>query len=215
VSLAALLGKDLRREGRGRQALQAGAVLVALFLVLDLFAFRTLAGQHRAAAAALWAPILYATAALCGRGLAAEADRGTLDLLRSAPVPLALHGLSRTLVDGAVAVALALACALVAGPLLALPVTAALLGVLALGAAGLAVLGSLAAAIAAQARSRDLLLPVLLVPAAAPLLHAGIEATVRVLAGSAAKVPVLLMGGYLLLAAGAALLLWPIVLEGD
>ena len=215
AGLAALLGKDLRREGRSRQALQAGAVLVALFLVLDLFAFPTLAGQARAAAAALWAPSLYATAALCGRGLAAEADRGTLDLLRAAPVPLGLHGLSRTLVDGGIALLLALGTALVAGPLLAIPLTPALLGVLALGAAGLAVLGSLAAGIAAQARSRETLLPILLVPAAAPLLHAGIEATARILAGEAARVPVLLMSGYLLLAAGAAFLLWPIVLEGD
>ena len=88
MKLAAILWKDLHRELRSKEAVQAGVVLVLLFFVLDLFTFTNLSNAPQAATAALWAPILYGSAALSARSLASETDRGTLDLLRGAPVPL-------------------------------------------------------------------------------------------------------------------------------
>lgn len=218
MSLAALLWKDVRREARGKEALQAGLVLLGLFLVLDLFAFPTLRGNPRAAAAALWTPLLYGGAALTGRGFASEADRGTLDLLRSAPVPLLWHGLSRAAVHTLLTAALGLlglgGLWLVFGIAAPLPVAAVLL----LAAVGVAVLGTATSALAAQARGREVLLPVLLVPLLAPLLQAGLRATVAALDGASLAdlgLPLLLMAGYDLVAAGAAALVLPIALEGD
>jgi heme exporter protein B len=218
VSFAALLWKDVRREARGKEGLQAALVLAALFLLLDLFALRGLEGQPRVAAVVLWTPLVFATAALVARGFAHEADRGTLVLLRSAPVPLAWHGWSRTLVHLALVALLAAATLALAAALFALPVSATLVAALALAVPGLAVAGTLASALAAQARMRDALLPVLLVPVLAPLLQAGVEATRLALDGAGpaeARPALLLMAAYDLVAAGVAALLWPALLEAE
>jgi len=218
VSFAALLWKDARREARGKEGLQAALVLAALFLVVDLFAVRSLADQPRLAAAILWAPLVFAAAALVARGFATEADRGTLILLRASPVPLAWHGWSRTLVHLALVAAIGAVAWLLAAALFALQWSAGLAVVLLLAVPGIAVAGTLASALAAQARMRDALLPVLLVPVLAPLLQAGIEATRLALQGSgwpALRTPLLLMAGYDLVAAGIGILLWPVVLEAE
>jgi heme exporter protein B len=218
VSFAALLWKDLRREARGKEALQAGLVLLGLFLVLDLFAFPTLQGSPRAAAAALWTPLLYGGAALTGRGFAAEADRGTLDLLRSAPVPLLWHGLSRAAVHALLTAALALLGLGGVWFLFGVAAPLPLLVVLLLGALGVAIAGTATSALAAQARGREVLLPILLVPVLAPLLQSGLRATVAGLDGAGLadlRLPLLLMAGYDLVALGAAVLVLPIALEGD
>lgn len=218
MSFAALLWKDARREARGKEALQAAAVLAALFLLVDLFALRALDEEPRMAAVVLWTPLVFAAAALVARGFAGEADRGTLALLRSAPVPLAWHGWSRTLVHLALVAGLAAVTVLLAAGLFALPLSATLLVAVGLGLPGLAIVGTLASALAAQARMRDALLPVLLVPVLAPLLQAGLEATRLALEGASladARAALLLMLGYDLAALGVAWLLWPVVLEAD
>lgn len=90
--------------------------------------------------------------------------------------------------------------------------------VLLLAAMGIAVAGTLTSALAAQARSREVLLPILLIPVLAPLLQAGLRATIAGLDGATMpdlRLPLLLMVGYDLLAMGAAVLLLPIALEGD
>lgn len=213
---AALVAKDLRREARSKEALLAGLVLVALAFLAALFADP--AHDGGSIAALLWTPLLFATVALLGRGFAGEVDRGTIALLRSAPVPLAWHGWSRTLVHLLVAALVAAASLGVTAGLFAIDATLPLVATLALAAVGLAIVGTLASAISAQARTREVLLPVLLVPVAAPLLQAGVRATVDALAGASwgdVQTPLLIMAGYDVAALGVAWLLWPIVLEGD
>lgn len=216
MSFLALVGKDLRREVRSKEALLAGLLLVALAFLAALFADP--AHDGGTLAALLWTPLLFATVALVGRGFANEYDRGTIQLLRAAPVPLAWHGWSRTLVHLLVAGVVAAATLGVAAALFAFDATLPLVATLALAAIGLAVVGTLASAMSAQARTREVLLPVLLIPVAAPLLQAGVRATVDALAGGGwddLQVPLLLMAGYDIAAAGVAWLLWPLVLEGD
>lgn len=216
MSFAALVGKDLRRELRSKEALLAGLLLVALAFLAALFADP--AHDGGTLAALLWTPLLFATVALVGRGFASEFDRGTIQLLRAAPVPLAWHGWSRTLVHLFVTGLVAGTAVAVAAALFAFDVGSPLVAVLGLGTIGLAIVGTLASAISAQARTREVLLPVLLVPVAAPLLQAGVHATVDAIAGGGwgdLQVPLLLMAGYDIAAAGVAWLLWPFVLEGD
>jgi heme exporter protein B len=67
-------------------------------------------------------------------------------------------------------------------PLLA--VIGPLAGVMLLGTFGIAVVGTVFAAIASQARMRELLLPLLLLPALVPLLIASTGATIGLLADS-------------------------------
>lgn len=213
MSLAALLAKDLRRELRSKESLQAGVVLVGLFFLLFLFTGGAFEG--RLAAVALWSPLLYGAAALTGRGLASEQDRGTLDWLVSLPVARAAHGWSRTIVAllllallGALTLTLA-----VAG--FGVPFSLELVLVLALAVIGLALVGSLSGGLAAQAKARDILAPILLIPVAAPLVQAGVAATLEAVSGTADATALLLMAGYDLVAFGACWLLWPFVLEAD
>ena len=218
MSFAALLWKDARREARGKESLQAALVLVALFLLVDLFAFASLADEPRMAAAVLWVPLVFAAAALVSRGFAGEADKGTLALLRSSPVPLAWHGWSRTVVHLALVGVIALATLGLASALFAFQVSAVLATTVALAVPGIVVAGTLASALAAQARMRDALLPILLVPVLAPLLQAGVEATRLGLLGEGfaqARPALLLMAAYDLVAVGVAWLLWPVVLDGE
>lgn len=213
---AALLGKDLRRELRSKESLLAGLLLVALAFLATLFAGP--AADARTTAALLWTPLLFATVALLGRGFANEFDRGTIALLRTAPVPLGWHGWSRTIVHLLVAALVAAASLGAVAGLFDLRVRGPLVLALGLATIGLAVVGTLASAIAAQARTREVLLPVLLVPVAAPLLQAGVRATIDALNGATLAqldVPLLLLAGYDLAALGVAALLWPLVLEGD
>ena len=67
------------------------------------------------------------------------------------------------------------------------PLLAPLSVVLLLGTVGLAAVGTLFAAMTAQVRARELLFPVLLLPAQVPLLLATVSATQSVLAGPAAR----------------------------
>lgn len=215
-AFAALVAKDLKREARSKESLLAGLVLVALAFLAALFADP--AHDEGSVAALLWTPLLFATVALLGRGFASEVDKGTLGLLRAAPVPLAWHGWSRTVVHVLVAALVAAASLAVTAGLFAVATPAPLIATLALAAFGLAVVGTLASAISAQARTREVLLPVLLVPVAAPLLQAGVRATVLALGGAGwagLQTPLLLMAGYDVAALGVAWLLWPIVLEAD
>ncbi len=216
MSLGALVAKDLRRELRGKDAFQAGLVLVLMFLVLDLFVAADLSDQPPLAALVLWSPLLYGAIAATGRSLAAEADRGTLELLRSAPVPLLWHGLSRTFVNALLVFALLAVALASAKAVFLVPVSAPLVAVLALAAVGLTVVGSLTGGLAAQARSRDVLLPILAVPVLVPLLQAGVAGTLAALDGTGLgglETHLLLLAGYDILALGAAWFLWPAILE--
>jgi heme exporter protein B len=218
VSLAAILWKDARRELRQKEAIQAGLVLVGLFLLLGLFAYASLEAQPAAAATLLWTPILFGTAALAARGFASEADLGTLDLVRTLPVPASTHGWSRTLVNLALLTVLVAFTVVLLAATFAAPVNPLLVATAALAVPGLAVVGTLAAAIAGQARNREMLVPLLMVPALAPLLHAGVEASLAAFSGAPwteAKTPLLVLAGYDLLALGVASLLWPVLLEAE
>lgn len=215
----AVLGRDVRREVRSKDALLAGLLVAGLFLLVDLFAFTDLVGQERAAAAAIWTPILFGAAALCARCFAADTDRGTLDLLLLAPVPRLWHGASRTLTNLATVALLTTLTAGATCALFAVPASAALALVLALAVVGVAVVGTLAGGLAAHARSRDSLVPVLMLPVLAPLVQAGVHATWQAISGAnlgspQLQAPLLLMAGYDLVACGVAWLLWPHLLEG-
>lgn len=218
MSLTALLWKDVRRELRGKEGLAAGLVLVALFLVLDLWAVNELSTEPRTAALVLWTPITFAVAAVVGRGMATETDRGTMEWLRSLPVGHGLHGLSRTLVDLGLTFLVAASTLVLAALLFAIPLSAPLWAIMALGTIGLTVVGSLSGGIAAHASAREVLLPILMVPVLAPLLLACVQGTITVLGGGSwgdLNAPLLIAVGYDLVAIGVAWLLWPIVLEGD
>jgi heme exporter protein CcmB len=208
-----ILAKDLRREARARDFAVATVVLALLMLLTFAFAF-DVAGEHvrRAAPGILWATLLFAGVLVAGRTFAAEEERGTLEGLLLAPVDRGAIYLGKFL---------GMLVTMVALEALVLPAYAAFFGVPALawgvlasvatGTIGFAAAATLFGAIATHVRAREVLLPLLLLPAASPLVIAGVRATDVALGGPAvgAEMPwlqLIVAGGVLYLAAGLAVI---------
>jgi heme exporter protein B len=184
--LGALLLKDLRLELRTRET----ALAMILFSVVAMITFQFGFGLRADETTPLAGGILWTTLALAavlgvGRSWVPEREQGVLDGLLLAPV-------SRTLLIAARAISIVVylvAVEVVAVPLVALFfVDGPVLGDLALIALvclvadiGIGVLGALLASLAVFSRARELLLPVLLLPALIPVVIAAAGATHAVL----------------------------------
>ena len=138
-----------------------------------------------AAAAILWIALLFAGTLALGRTFERERYGETLRALMLAPAPrpalylgkllgiLMLLGLTEALLVPLVAL-------LFSAPLLARPLLLA--AVLIAGTVGFAAVGTLFAAMLMRARTRDVLLPILLYPITIPVIIAGVRATSALLA---------------------------------
>lgn len=176
--------KDLLEEARAREGL-VPILLVALgVLTIGLLAFHDAAEADAASAGVLWMGLALATGAGLARAFGSERDRGTLDTLLTLPFDRGHVVLGKTAASWAVLLvaSLALAPAL----LLARGDATGWVGlalILVLGTLGLAATGTMLSALVAQARARDVLLPVLLLPLLVPVLLAGVHGTMDALAG--------------------------------
>jgi heme exporter protein B len=179
--------KDALAELRGRQA--AGSTLFFAAIVLLLFGFALGPDSQRltdAAPGLLWLAIVFGSLLTVARLHQLEADDGALEEL--ARYPVERHAI---FVGKALA---ALVAVLVLGGLL-LPVVAvlygldlsaawpALLATLVLGAIGLAAVGTFYAGLTVRMQSREVMLPLLMLPIVAPLLLAAVKATSAALLG--------------------------------
>jgi heme exporter protein B len=183
-----ILRKDLRIELRAREAVPAMALFAVTAFVLFHFAFDRDALDGDVAAGTLWVTLLLATVLGVNRLFAAEREQGGLEAMLLAPI-------DRTAIFLAKAAALFLY--LVAVELVALPAFALLLlgpdllgslpalaAVLLLADVGLAAVGALVGALAAETRARELIGPLLLLPLVVPLAIAGAQATEPLFSGS-------------------------------
>src|SRR5580704_2514289 len=181
-STSVILAKELRVELRSRELLSTTLVFVLLVLVLFSFTFDpTSVEARRFGPGLLWLGLLFASSLMLQPSFVREQSNDTLSALRMAPIePFAI--LLGKLVANAVFlffVELILLPIFAALYYLAiLPVLGRLLLVMFLGTVGLATIGTVFSAITAQARLRELLLPLLMFPLVAPVLIASTEATV-------------------------------------
>ena len=177
----AILRKDLTIELRTRESVPAMALFSVVVFVLFHFGLDANEVEGAIASGVLWVTLLLAAVLGVSRLAASESEGGAVDGLLLAPI-------DRTAVYLAKAVALFLY--LVALELFALPAFAVLLlgpdlldampellAILLLADIGLAGVGALVAGLAAGARSRDLLVPLLLLPLLVPVLIAAASAT--------------------------------------
>ena len=220
MSWAWIAAKDLRVEARGRETLVPVLLTGLLVVAVGLVAFHDLDARGVVASGVLWMGLAFAASLGLARAFGAEKDRGTLDTLLALPVERG------TLYAGKVAASFAttLVVALVLVPVYLLasgdPVPAqwpGLLLVLALGALGLAATGTMLSALTAQARTRDVLLPVLLLPLLLPLLLATVHGTQDLLAGAgfeAWRPELLVLVGYDVAFLAASALLFDAAMEG-
>ena len=187
--MRALLLKDLRLELRTRDTL----VAMALFTVVAMVIFQFAVGTRQDDLSLFAGGILWATLALTavlgvGRSWVPEREQRVLEGILAAPV-------SRLVLMTAKAVAIyayLVAVEILAVPLMTLffvrePAALDVLliaGVSLLANLGISVLGSLLAGLALFARARELLLPVLFLPALLPVVIGAAGATNAVASGT-------------------------------
>ena len=176
ADVAALTRKDLRVELRARDTLPAMLLFVLSTLVVFHFALPEGTGDD-AAYGLLWVAIVFTALLGLSRSWVPEQEHGVLDGLVLAPSDRSAIWLGKTLATLAFLIA-AQVVALPAFVLFFAPLDlTALAGVL-LADIGICAVGSLMAAMAAASRSREVLLPVRVLPLTIPLIVGGVGAAI-------------------------------------
>src|SRR5438309_3406665 len=178
---AVLLGKELRTEFRSRELLTTTTVFVLIVIVLFSFSFDpTSEESRRVGAGLLWLAFLFAASLMLQPCFLREQSNDTLSALRlsvSDPFAIFLAKLAANTLFLLLTQVLMLPVFAVLYNLPVLPVFPQLVLVLFLGSLGVAIPGTAFSAISAQARMRELMLPLLLLPLLTPVLIASTEAT--------------------------------------
>lgn len=177
-----LLGKELRTEFRSRELLTTTIVFILMVVVLFSFTFDpTTAESRRFGGGLLWIAFLFAASLMLQPCFLREQNNDTLSSLRLAisdPFSIFLAKLVANTLFLMLTEVLMLPIFAVLYNVPILPEIYYLLLVLFLGSLGISVAGTALSAISAQARMRELLLPLLLLPLLTPVLVASAEVTV-------------------------------------
>jgi heme exporter protein CcmB len=177
--------KDLLIEARSREIVYTTVFFAVACVLVFAFGFvREGEAIEGAAASILWIAIAFAGTLALGRAFERERLNETLRALLMAPVQRpAIYVGKLTGILIVLAVVELLVVPLVGlmfqAPLLAHPVL--LVGLLTTGTVGFAAVGTLFAAMLVRARSRDVLLPILLYPITIPVIIAGVRGTAALL----------------------------------
>jgi len=195
ATVRALLRKELLVELRTLESVPGMCLFAVTTFVVFHFALNRNSVDGDLAAGILWVTLLFAAILGVNRLFVADAEEGGFDGFLLAPVDRGALFVAKALALLAYLVALEL----VAVPAFALLLLGASLGqalpdlfaVLALGDIGVAVIGTLVAALAVRTRARDLLGPLLALPLFVPLVIGGARATAPLFAlGHATGSPV-------------------------
>jgi len=175
----AVVWKDLSAELRSRELLSAMLVFALLVILIFNFALDlNVSARRSVTSGVLWVTFAFAGTLGLNRSMAVEKDRGCLDGLLLAPV-------DRAAIYFGKAIGNLIFMLLV--EIIVLPVYSALynvnlfipglLAVTLLGSIGYVAVGTLLSSMAVQARTRDILLPILLFPVVLPVLLGGVRAS--------------------------------------
>jgi heme exporter protein B len=184
-STSTLLGKELRTEFRSRELLTTTIVFILMVIVLFSFTFDpSYTESRRFGPGLLWLAFLFAASLMLQPCFLREQNNDTLSALRlSVSDPFAIF----------LAKLIANTLFLLLTELLMLPVFSILYNVpvlrvfgqlvlvFFLGSLGVSIAGTALSAISAQARMRELLLPLLLLPMLTPILVASTQVTAGLL----------------------------------
>jgi heme exporter protein B len=181
ANTSVLLGKELRTEFRSRELLTTTIVFILIVVVLFSFTFDPTSDESRRfAPGLLWLAFLFASSLMLQPCFLREQHNDTLSALRlsvSDPFAIFLAKLAANTLF------------LLLTELLLLPIFATMYNVpvlsvlhwlvlvLFLASLGISIAGTALSAISAQARMRELLLPLLMLPLLTPILVASTEVT--------------------------------------
>jgi len=184
-AMGAIVWKDLAAELRSRELLSAMLVFALLVILIFNFALELdVRTRATVTAGVLWVIFIFAGTLGLNRSMAIEKDRGCLDGLLLAPVDRSAIYFGKMLGN--------LIFMLIVEAIV-LPIYSVLyntnlfnpgfLLVTLLGSIGYVTVGTLLAAMAVQARTRDILLPILLFPVIIPVILASVKASMGFLQG--------------------------------
>ena len=183
----AIARKDATAELRGRQAIVSTLFFAAVVLLLFGFALGPDAARLAAAAPGLlWLALVFAGILAVGRLHLLETDDGALEQLARYPISRRAIYAGKALAGFAVMLALGLVVLAAVGVLFAVDVLSAapaLVATVALGAIGVAAVGTFYAGVTVRLRAREVMLPLLMLPVLAPLLLGAVKATTAALGG--------------------------------
>ena len=183
--IATMVWKDIVLEVRSRELIASITVFGLLLVVVFNFALRPSPGQASSLApGVLWVAFAFAATLAMNRSFIREQEAGALEGLLVSPV-------SRDAIFLAKAATSFIFMLMVEAVLL--PAYAVMLqfsalswtlgAVILLATLGFALIGTLFSALAAQTRSREIMLPVLFFPIVLPVILAAVEASTRAIGG--------------------------------
>ena len=187
AAIHAIAWKDLAAELRSRELLTSMLVFTTLIILIFYFALDLdIKAREYVTAGILWVTFAFAGTIGLNRAMAIEKDRGCLDGLLLAPVDRSAIYFGKMISS--------LVFMLIV-ELITLPVYSifynvnlfnlGLIGVILLGSIGFTAVGTLLSTMTVQARTRDMLLPILLFPVIIPVLIASVKASSGFLQGAA------------------------------
>ena len=174
-------------EWRTRELVPALAQFVVLALVIANFGFQIDSRNASAIApGVLWLALVFAGLIAFGRAFAAEREQATLEAMLMTGAPASAIFAGKALAAGLLLVVCEAVLLPALGLLFGVDVSAGLVGTVLLATIGMAALGCLFAAMVAQLRARELLLPLLTLPLWIPFIVAGGQAVQSAMGGSGA-----------------------------
>ncbi len=174
-----LVHKEIAVEIRSRETAVPMAVFAAAALIAFQFSFDLRGGTlSLVAPGVLWVAIIFASLLALGRSFSREVERGSLDGLLASPIdPGALY-LAKVTANVILLIVLEAVIVPLSSALFNLQLfEPALLLTLLLGNIGIASVGTILSAIATRARSKEALLPIMLLPLLAPVIIGAVRAT--------------------------------------
>ena len=180
-ALSAITWKDISAELRSRELLTAMLVFSLLVILIFNFALDldpAMRKQSTITAGVLWVIFTFAGTLGLNRSMATEKDRGCMDGLLLAPVDRSAIYFGKALSN----LVFMLLVEIIVLPVYSLLYNInlfepGLLLVVLLGSIGYVAVGTLLSAMAVQARTRDVLLPILLFPVVLPVVLAAVKAS--------------------------------------
>lgn len=180
--------KDLLIEARSREIVYTTLFFAVSCVLVFAFGFvREGRALEDAAAGILWIAIAFSGTLALGRAFERERQSETLRALLMAPIDrpaLYVGKLLGVLMLMAVveAIIVPVVALMFQAPLFAYPFL--MLGLLVTGTIGFSAVGTLFAAMLVRARSRDVMLPILLYPITVPVMIAGVRGTAAIFQGT-------------------------------
>jgi heme exporter protein B len=217
-ALSAVVWKDLVAELRGKEMLSAMMVFALLVIFIFNFALELdPKTRNSLTAGIIWVTLTFAGTLGLNRSMAVEKDRGCLDGLLLAPVDRTAIYFGKSIANWV----FMLITAAILLPVYSILYNTNLFSwglvlVILLGSEGYVAVGTLLSSMSIQARTRDILLPILLFPVIIPVLIAAVKATGGFLAGepfSALTNWIYLLIGYDVIFTSVAFMVFDAVVE--